>query len=153
MSNLFNGVLGGALAAAPAAAPADEDAEDPPALHHSSSSWIVENHPDRPPEDPASPFNPERMSRMSTGGIESTLEEVELDMIRSREEDAAAGVQRPDGWLKLGGKLPFRVARSPADLTPAWMTTVLRFRKVSSRDPAMRCNRSRPLIVPQPLSR
>jgi hypothetical protein len=153
MSSLLKAALGGGEPAEPpAAAPADDGAEDPPALHHSSSSWMVENHPDRPPEDPESPFNPERLSRMSTGGIESTLEEVELDMIRSREEDAAAGVQRPDGWLKLGGKLPFKVARAPVDLTPAWMTTVLRFRKVSSHYFAMRSNPSR-ARVPQPSSR
>lgn len=68
---------------------------------------------------------------MSSAQLESSLEEVEIEMKNSREEAAASGVQRPDGWLKLGGKLPFKVARVPADLTAAWMTTVLRFRKVS----------------------
>ena len=54
-------------------------------------------------------------------------------------------MRRPENYTKLGGKLPFRVARVPEDLTPAWLTTVLRFKKILPDDASVESVETKPI--------
>ena len=103
---------------------------DAPLSHVHGGSWVLEASGLR--DSIAEPETPDnlRLSRMSTDLRIATDEDVELELKEEAEKDTKAGVKRPDNYVKLGGKLPFRIARVAEDLTPMWMTTVLRFKKI-----------------------
>ena len=104
--------------------------DEAPLSHVHGGSWVLEASGLR--DSIAEPETPDnlRLSRMSTDLRIATDEDVELELKEEAEKDTKAGVKRPDNYVKLGGKLPFRIARVAEDLTPMWLTTVLRFKKI-----------------------
>ena len=102
------------------------DAEQQPGHQPESMVWMMQAAGRRDSIGDLSPDNP-RLSRQSTNVASD--EDVAIEMAEEKEADKVAGVDRPDNYTKLGGKLPFRVPRVPDDLTAGWLTTALRFKK------------------------
>ena len=124
----------------------DERADEEKSHISNTASWVwsAGGQRDSVMLDADSPDNP-RLSRMSTMDNIASEEEVALEMEKVVETDKKAGVTRPPNYTKLGSKLPFRIARTPEDLTPAWMTTVLRFKKVLSDDVSVEAVSTKPI--------
>ena len=111
------------------------DAEANPGKQPESMVWMMQAAGRRDSVgdfDLDSPDNP-RASRMSVANIASD-EDIALEMQEEVAKDTKAGVKRPPNYTKLGGKLPFRVPRKPDDLTPLWLTTAFRFKKMLTDD-------------------
>ena len=122
----------------------EASATDAPLSHVHGGSWVLEASGLRDSvADPETPDNP-RVSRMSSDLRIATDEDVELEIKEEHEKDAKAGVKRPENYVKLGGKLPFRIARVAEDLTPVWLTTVLRFKKIL---PMLRTDRVSKIVL------
>lgn len=111
------------------------------------SHWILDgtgrdSHFDWEAESPEG-----RPSRAYSEDDDHTLETAKADAEAATLADRAAGVEslRPPGYMPLGSKVPFRCPRTPADLTPTWLTTALRYRGILAADVSVTASSSKEL--------
>jgi hypothetical protein len=117
---------------------AGDNADPDRDVHFEPTSWIFEGSGARDSvrsQDDEDDSPNERLSRLSSSKFPvATEEEVEAQMAESQNADKQANVTRPPNYIKIGTRLPFRVPRMPEDLTPKWLTTALRFKKILPED-------------------
>ena len=85
----------------------------------------------------------DRMSRLSISSVDE--EAVHIEIATANLADVRLGIARPEGYVKLGTRLPFRVPRTLADLSTSWLTKALRFRKYLPDDASVEAVETKPI--------
>jgi len=108
----------------------------PMVLMSNPSSWMIEDTEQETPLAGTEGSSPRTAPPMK---------EVEEDATIAAKVDQTNKVERPENFIKLGSKVPFLVPRTPEEVTAAWLTTALQYRKIIPADLAVTDIKTKPI--------
>lgn len=108
----------------------------PMVLMSNPSSWMMEDT-----EQETALAGTEGSSPRAAPAMKDVEEEANI----AAKADQANKVERPENFIKLGSKVPFLVPRTPEEVTAAWLTTALQYRKIIPADLAVTDIKTKPI--------